>query len=170
MQGADVQLVGYHSSSLRSSIIITVTSMWCQSAVGMPSKVFSYIWGNSNGFLLHKVCHLDIECAISYCRHLNGNTASDPPPHLSPPPLPRAPMWLGGPGSTSSNGGSTAPRPALPPACPGWTTCWPPCRSPPTSVRSCSTPRCWAPKTSGQSPFTILYCITQCIVIVMLSV
>ena len=62
----------------------------------------------------------------------------------------RAPTWRAGRVSTSSSGVSTARRRALPPACPVWTTSWPPCRSPPTSVRLCSTPRCWRPTTSGQ--------------------
>lgn len=62
----------------------------------------------------------------------------------------RAPTSHAGPASTSCSGASTAPRPAPPPACLGWTTCWPRCRSPPTSVRSCTTARCWPPTTSGE--------------------
>lgn len=64
-------------------------------------------------------------------------------------PLLRAPMLRGGQVSTSSSGSSTACRPARPQTYPEWTTCWPPCRSPHISAKSCSTLRCWALRTSG---------------------
>lgn len=69
--------------------------------------------------------------------------------HLYRQSVPRAPISHGGQVSTSSSGGSTTCRPARPPTCPEWTMCWPPCRSPHTSVKSCTTLRCWALRTSG---------------------
>lgn len=65
------------------------------------------------------------------------------------PPALRAPTSHGGQASISSSGSSTTCRPARPPTCPEWTTCWPPCRCPRTSVKSCTTLRCWALRTSG---------------------
>ncbi len=64
-------------------------------------------------------------------------------------PLLRAPILLGGQASISSSGGSTTCQLAQPPTCPEWTMCWPPCRSPRTSAKSCITPRCWDLRTSG---------------------
>lgn len=65
-------------------------------------------------------------------------------------PVLRGPILHAGQDSTSSSGGSTTRPRVQPPACPGWMTCWPPCRCPPTSVKSCSTQRFWARRTSGQ--------------------
>lgn len=66
-------------------------------------------------------------------------------------PVLRGPTLHAGQDSTSSSGSSTTCQHVQPPTCPGWMTCWPPCRSPPTSVKSCTTLRFWARRTSGQS-------------------
>lgn len=66
------------------------------------------------------------------------------------PPLLRGPTSHAGQASTSSSGGSTTCQLVQPPTCCGWMTCWRPCRCPHTSVKSCSTLRFWARRTSGQ--------------------
>lgn len=65
-------------------------------------------------------------------------------------PVLRGPISHAGQDSTSSSGSSTTHLRVQPPTCPGWMMCWPPCRCPPTSVKSCSTRRSWAQRTLGQ--------------------